>query len=279
MLCCTYYLLNGTDNESSTLCFDRPANEASWLQVLFRADEEILAGTDHLGSITAKDVEDSVSEACKRYNNSPVVKMYRIEALDMYAAFFIFDTTSDPNFKARRLLPSGFSIHRCPDGICLRDTMDLEVAKQTGDERRREFYNLYSLLRRFVKVKKVHAFPYEHMLCKDEGGLESVSERLRIKLEEKSLKAGSSHLVFVRPTCSRFVSHRGLVDRVIKYCINELLTYRHEVFIVTDVGNMSHIDVSSSVTETSVKISVYSGLKYPYARISVIVIHLSLDPR
>jgi hypothetical protein len=246
---------------------------------MFRANDEVLAGSNPRDLITVKDIEDSVSEACKRYGNWPVVKMYWIEALQMHAAFFIFDETSDPHFKARRLLPSGFSVHRCPDGICLRDAVDLEVLKQTADERRREFYNLYSLIRRFVKVKKFHVLPHEHMLCKDEDGLESVCERLRIKLEEKPLKAGSSHLVFVRPTCRRLVSHRGLVNRVIKYCIDEFLTYRHEVFIVTDVGNMSHIDVSSSVTEKSVKISVYSGLKHPFARLSVIVIHISLDPR
>lgn len=203
-----------------------------------------------------------------------------ISSLQMHAIFFVFDDVTDPHLNARQYLPTGHMIHRCPVGICFTDTIagscTNTIVRQTAGERRHEFFNLYNWLIRTARYSQVHAFPTESLLCSDDGGTSSVAEQIRLHLPQNPQYPGPSRIVFIRPTVSAVVFRAGLIRRVISYVIDQLLTARHNVFIVTDVDSSVVLSQADVMPFDCIKASIYSGLKHLYAPISAVIIQLTL---
>lgn len=248
----------------------RPGNESRWIPLIFEAVRE----KKMRNAVTEKDVENASSIACGHYQNKRVVSFHWFQSLLMFAAFVTLNDDTDPYFSARRRLPSGFLVHRCASQLCFTDPV---AVKQTNSDRLREFYNLHEWIRRRVKCAKMHVFPNESMLCVDDGGVESVSEMIRLELCNFPLQPGSAHLISIRPTCRSLISHSALVHRVIRYSVDELLTLQRSVFIVTDVADMQRVDESFLVGNNSVKMFVYSGMKHLFAKITAVIIHLTMN--
>jgi len=224
-------------------------------------------------------IEANFTAAAQLYA-ADVGALHWVESLQMRVAFFVFSDATDKHLKARNRLPGGPQIHRCDvNAICFTQTHFGRRLSSSAFEREREFRNLLNFLSS-LSYGRVHVFPHEKLLCADSAA--SVCDRLRRHLLTSSTSTSSTaaSLVFVQMTSSSLVEHLQLLHRVFNYSQDELLTARHSVYIVTDVGPTVRLNTLDGLLECSssyIHTTVYSGAKPMFSPISCIVIALHLS--
>jgi len=223
-------------------------------------------------------IQDNFTAAGKLYA-ADIGGLFWVESLRMNVAFFLFSDATDKHLKARNRLPGGPQIHHCDaDSISFTQT-HFGRESSTTLEREREFWNLLSFLGT-VCYRQLHVFPSEQLLCADNAA--SVCDRLRRQLLTSPTSTGNTaaaSLVFIRRTNSSLVDHSQLLRRVLSYAQDDLLTARHSVYIVTDVGLGVRLPSLQGVLESSkyIHTAVYSGGKPMFSPISCVVIALHLS--
>ena len=234
-------------------------------------------------------IQDNFTTAAKLYA-ADVGGLCWVESLQRHVAFFLFNDVTDPHREARNHLPGGPQIHKCDiDGIRFTKTYSGRTSS-TAFEREREFWNLCSFLGS-VSYGPVYVFPGEELLCVDSAV--SVCDQVRQHFLTSGSRASSTArahtaaaacLVFVRRTNSSFMTHSGLLRRVLNYAENELLALQRSVYVVIDVGlgvGLSTFEGLLKPSSSSVHVAVYSGAKPLFSPIScvVIAVHSRLSPR
>ena len=212
--------------------------------------------------------------------------LFWVESLDVHVAFFFLNDATDHDHKARSRLPGGPQIHRCDvTSTCFTQT-HFDRVSSTAFERDREFWNLCSFLGT-MSYGPVYVFPSEQLLCVD--SVLSVSDQLRQHLLVSGTRTATStvgtnktsaSLVFIRRTSSSSVTYSQLLRRVFSFAQDELLTARHGVYIVTDVGlnvGLSTLDGLLKPSSSCIHTSVYSGAKPLFSPISCVIIALHLS--
>ena len=204
--------------------------------------------------------------------------LHWVDSLHFHVAFFLLSDVTDPDLTVRSRLPSGPQVHPCDDMTQFTQT-HFGRASPTAFERDREFWNLSGFLST-LSYKPVHTFPSEHLLCMDSAI--SVCERLRNHLLATGGATGTADtaatLVFLRRT--NLAVHSELVRRAFSYAQDKLLTRRHSVYIVTDVGQGVLLPSLEGVLRPSsshVHTTVYSGAKPNFSPISCVIIALHMS--
>jgi len=200
----------------------------------------------------------------------------------MHAAFFILTDATDKHRKARNRLPGGPQIYHCDADTINFTQTHFGRMSSTAFELEIEFKNLLHFLGS-VSYGSVMVYPSEQLLCVDSAA--SVCDRLRRQLlmsapSTSNTAAVSSTLVFIEPTSPSIIEHSQLLRRVFSYAQDELLTARHSVYIVTDVGLGVKLPTLHGLLQTTsryIHTTVYSGAKPMFSPITCVIVALHLS--
>jgi len=199
----------------------------------------------------------------------------------MHAAFFVLTDVTDKHRKTRNRLPGGPQIYHCDaDTVGFTETHFGRVSS-TAFERELELRNLLHFLG-LLSYGRVMVIPSEQLLCVDSAAsvCNQLRQQLLVAVAPSTSNKAAATLVFIQRTSPSFVEHSQLLRRVFIYAQDELLTARHSVYIVTDVGLGVRLPTLQGLLKSSSKYihtAVYSGAKPMFSPITCVVIALHLS--
>lgn len=160
-----------------------------------------------------------------------VAKLCLIKQLSTHVGFVLLCNNTDAGGVARSQMHGEKPIYVWGRELVLAPYDCREISNQ-GSLRQRECDKLHRYLKD-IPVSRVHSWPRDAVLRRDDEY--SVTGRLHARYSSKSTPGGA-HLVFLGPV-DRSIMHYDLyVPKRIMMILDELLTAKHEVYCVLDVG-------------------------------------------
>lgn len=215
----------------------------------------------------------------ERRHGVPLGRLSRLESLEVETAFIFVRDANDPSKFVRSRFPPEHRVYPCGTSMCRARRVSTVLTAAIADH---EYDNLRWWIEDNVRYGSIIVYPSEDILCRHDpiGSPGSVADRLRMYFLRRRVPGGADYLVFVRRTDPGVVpDHGAYVRQLMVFVREELLTARHDVCVIFDVGDdagVMEIDSETDETAAVVSIEIYSGTKPEYMPISCVAVHLEL---